>query len=40
MALSKTPTLILDNVTIAANSASAASTGVDLNDAVDLFQSL
>lgn len=35
MALSKTPTLILDNVTIAANSASAASTGVDLNDAVD-----
>jgi hypothetical protein len=35
MALSKTPFLILDNVTIAANSASAASTGVDLNDAVD-----
>lgn len=35
MALSKTPTLILDNVTIAANTPSAASTGVDLGDAVD-----
>lgn len=35
MALGKTPTLILDNVTIAANTASAASTGVDLGDAVD-----
>ena len=35
MALSKTPIIILDNVTVAANSASNPSTGVDLNDAVD-----
>jgi len=35
MALSKTPTQILNNVTIAANGTSSESTGVDLNDAVD-----
>jgi hypothetical protein len=35
MALSKTPTLIMNAVTIAANGVSTESTGVDLNDAVD-----
>ncbi len=35
LALGKAPTLILDNVTIAANTASSASTGVDLGAAVD-----
>jgi hypothetical protein len=35
MALGKTPTLILNAVTVAANSASSESTGVDLGAAVD-----
>lgn len=35
MALSKTATKIIDNVTVAASSYSSESTGVDLSDAVD-----
>lgn len=35
MALSKTPTQIISNITVSANTASAASTGVDLNNAID-----
>jgi len=35
MALSKTPTQIISNITVSANTASTASTGVDLNNAID-----